>query len=93
MANLIIEHNFDPDQFMWLWAKYAFGFNPKQHCTNSIKGKYSRKFSKPNNPHLKIETRIAFDEMSLNCTPILRDRHIALTIHPSSPTIRGNQRN
>lgn len=41
-----ITHNFDPHQFMWLWAKYVTGFNDQYHCTNSIRGRYSRKFSK-----------------------------------------------
>ena len=62
MAKLTIGHNFEPDRFMWLWAKYVYGFNPAQHCTNSIRGKYSKKFSKPNNPHLKDEKRIVLDE-------------------------------
>ncbi len=44
-----IRHNFDPDCFMWLWAKYVTGFNEKHHCTNSIRGRYSKAFSK-NNP-------------------------------------------
>ena len=37
-----ITHNFDPSQFMWLWSKYVTGFNDAYHCTNSIRGSYSR---------------------------------------------------
>ena len=34
-----------------LQADFGFrtGFNPKHHCTNSIRGRYSRKLSKLNN--------------------------------------------
>lgn len=52
-------HNFDPARFMWLWAKYVSGFNEKHHCTNAIRGRYSKKFSK-NNPDFARD--IAFDE-------------------------------
>ena len=43
-----ITHNLEPRDFIWLWAKYVTGFNPKYHCTNSIRGRYSRKLSKHN---------------------------------------------
>jgi hypothetical protein len=43
-----ITHNFEPREFIWLWAKYVTGFNPKYHCTNSIRGRYSRRLSKHN---------------------------------------------
>ena len=57
-----IKHNFIPDKFMWLWAKYGDEFNPKYHCTNSIKGKYSKVFSKASNPDLEENRDIQFDE-------------------------------
>jgi len=57
-----IVHNFDPNQFMWLWAKYVVGFNERYHCTNSIQGNYSRKFSK-NNPRLAATSSVLFDEL------------------------------
>jgi hypothetical protein len=57
-------HNFNPDQFMWLWAKYVTGFNENYHCTNSIRGHYSRKFSK-NNPKFASSSVIVMDEQQL----------------------------
>jgi hypothetical protein len=57
-------HNFNPDQFMWLWAKYVTGFNENHHCTNSIRGRYSRKFSK-NNPKFGSSSKIVMDEQEL----------------------------
>ncbi len=52
-------HNFDPARFMWLWAKYVSGFNEKHHCTNAIRGRYSKKFNK-NNP--AFTGNVNFDE-------------------------------
>lgn len=59
MKTVEVVHNFDPVQFMWLWAKYVVGFNEKHHCTNAIRGRYSKKFSK-NNP--AFARSAAFDE-------------------------------
>jgi hypothetical protein len=56
-----IVQNFDPRAFVWLWAKYVRGFNPKYHCTNSILGKYSCKFSK-HNKDLTTSEVIVMDE-------------------------------
>lgn len=56
-----IVHNFDPDQFVWLWAKYVRGFNEKYHCTNSIRGPYSQKFSR-HNPEFVSSAAIVMDE-------------------------------
>ena len=56
-----IVHNFDPNQFVWLWAKYVTGFNEKYHCTNSIRGPYSQKFSK-HNPEFVTSSAIVLDE-------------------------------
>lgn len=56
-----ITHNFDPDRFMWLWAKYVTGFNEKHHCTNAIRGHYSKKFSK-NNPVFSEIQNLLFNE-------------------------------
>lgn len=41
-----LTHNFKGKKFMWLYAKYANGCNPEHHCTNAIKGKYSKRFSR-----------------------------------------------
>lgn len=56
-------HNFDPNQFMWLWAKYVVGFNEKYHCTNSIRGRYSTKFNK-SSPALTVSPSVQFDEQA-----------------------------
>lgn len=57
-----IQHNFTPDDFMWLWAKYVFGFNERYHCTNCLRGPYSARFSKAKNPRLADDHTIEFDE-------------------------------
>ena len=53
--------NFDGNKFMWLYAKYAYGANPNKHCTNSIKGKYSNRFTR-NNPGFLPGQEIVLDE-------------------------------
>jgi hypothetical protein len=58
-----IVHNFDPNQFMWLWAKYVIGFNERYHCTNTIRGRYSKKFNK-NNPLVAVAPSFLFDEQA-----------------------------
>lgn len=59
-----IVHNFDPKQFVWLWAKYVVEFNEKYHCTNSIRGRYSKTFSK-NNPLFTASSSVMFDEQPI----------------------------
>ena len=56
-----LTHNFDGKKFMWLYAKYAHGCNPKHHCTNAIKGKYSKRFSRLNSKFVPGQT-LAMDE-------------------------------
>ena len=56
-----IKHNLDADKFKWLWCKYVQAGNDEKHCTNSLKGKYSKKFSK-HNENFNNETTIIFDE-------------------------------
>src|SRR5690349_559669 len=58
-----IEHNFDPRKFKWLWAKYVVGFNDRYHCTNSIRGRYSARFSKLN-PSFSAVQRVEMDEVA-----------------------------
>ena len=60
---IILEHNLDPKRFKWLWAKYVRGVNDAHHCTNSLLGPYSKKFSKLN-PKFAAGTAVAFDEQS-----------------------------
>ena len=61
MAPIIVRHNFDPQKFMWLYAKYAYGANPTHHCTNAIRGKYSKQFNR-NNPDFANGEPITMDE-------------------------------
>lgn len=42
---IIISHNFRSDRFHWLWAKYVVGINDTKHCTNVLRGPYSKLFS------------------------------------------------
>lgn len=46
MQPIILTHNFDGSKFMWLYAKYAYGANPEHHCTQAIRGRYSKKFNR-----------------------------------------------
>lgn len=57
-----IQHNFDSNKFKWLWSKYVIDGNDKKHCTNSLKGKYSKKFSK-HNENFNEDRVIIFDEV------------------------------
>ena len=61
-SQIVIRHNFTPDDFMWLWAKYVVGFNERYHCTNCLRGRYSHRFSKTRNPGLASAPEIVFDE-------------------------------
>lgn len=61
---IVIQHNFTPDDFMWLWAKYVVSFNERYHCTNCLCGRYSHRFSKARNPQLVTEHQITFDEQT-----------------------------
>ncbi len=61
-AHPILQHNLRPEEFLWLWGKYATGFNPACHCTNSVRGVYSRILSKPRNPDLAEQPELLLDE-------------------------------
>jgi hypothetical protein len=43
-----ITHNLDRSKFIYLWMKYVTGNNFKHHCTNVLRGHYSKKLSKHN---------------------------------------------
>jgi hypothetical protein len=58
---ITIKHNLSGKKFKWLWAKYVQGVNLSHHCTNSLKGPYSKKFSKLN-PNFDNDKTIQFDE-------------------------------
>jgi hypothetical protein len=47
-ASVTIHHNLDPRQFVWLWMKYVAGADFSHHCTNVLRGRYSKKLSKHN---------------------------------------------
>ncbi|MDY6228654.1 MAG: hypothetical protein SPH93_13515 [Clostridium sp.] len=57
-----IRHNLEKEKFKWLWSKYVVDGNDKYHCTNSLKGKYSKKFSK-HNDNFNNEKVIKFNEV------------------------------
>ena len=42
---IVIRHNFQPGAFHWLWAKYVTGTTAAYHCTNCLRGPYSKRFS------------------------------------------------
>ena len=56
-----IKHNLEKEKFKWLWAKYVQAGNDEKHCTNSLKGKYSKVFSKHNEQFNETST-ILFNE-------------------------------
>lgn len=59
---ITIHHNFDPEQFEWLWAKYVNGGNINNHCFICLKGSQSKKFSKAYNPEMVNQPVIDMDE-------------------------------
>lgn len=56
-----IYHNLDADRFVWLWMKYVTGAIDSHHCTNVLRGRYSKKLSK-HNPRLMDEVPVICDE-------------------------------
>jgi hypothetical protein len=48
MGQVRVSHNLKREKFKWLWAKYVIGVNDQKHCTNSLRGRYSRVLSKHN---------------------------------------------
>jgi len=57
-----ITHNFDPAQFIWLWSKYVTGLNDRYHCTNCVRGRYSKKLTRLN-PEFTARGPIVMDEL------------------------------
>lgn len=58
-----ILHNFDETKFKWLWAKYVKAGNIEKHCTASIPGAYSKKFSGTSNHDLLSQPTMVMDEV------------------------------
>jgi hypothetical protein len=56
-----LQHNLEPERFMWLWMKYVSGVNHQYHCTNSLRGKYGKLLSK-HNLDLKSTPSLTLDE-------------------------------
>jgi hypothetical protein len=70
---IVLHHNFEPDAFMWLWAKYVAAPDLSKHCTACLKsvatrradGKrspYSQKFSAASNPAMRSTPSLTMDE-------------------------------
>jgi hypothetical protein len=59
---VILTHNLNSDRFVWLWAKYVTAINDQYHCTNCIRGPYSKSFSK-HNPELARQSILTFNEV------------------------------
>ena len=54
---IVIRHNFQPQRFHWLWAKYVTGINDSCHCTNCLRGAYSKRFS-AHNPQMRDQVLV-----------------------------------
>ena len=54
---IVIRHNFKPQRFQWLWAKYVSSINDACHCTNCLRGAYSKRFS-AHNPHMEGQSLV-----------------------------------
>ncbi len=61
MDQIQLEHNLEPEKFMWLWMKYVTGMNDQYHCTSCLRGKYGRLLSK-HNLSLKSTPSLNLDE-------------------------------
>ena len=57
-----LHHNLDASRFMWLWAKYVQGFRDQYHCTNCLKGPYSKKLNGTKHPDLIEKSELVMDE-------------------------------
>lgn len=62
-APIKLTHNLKSDRFVWLWAKYVNAVNDRYHCTNSIRGPYSKRLSK-HNPDLHKQCELVLDEVA-----------------------------
>jgi hypothetical protein len=60
---IVTRQNFKGSKFKWLWMKYVSAVNDQYHCTNSIRGKYSKLFSK-HNENLESQNDLVLDEVT-----------------------------
>ena len=67
-----IKHNLDANKFKWLWCKYVQAGNDEKHCTNSLKGKYSKKFSKHNENFIE-EWTIEIEDGMISIIPEIEE--------------------
>ena len=63
-SSIIIQHNLEPEKFMWLWMKYVTGVNDEKHCTNCLHGRYG-KFLTKHNADLTSMPALLLDEQPL----------------------------
>lgn len=61
---ITIHHNFDETKFKWLWAKYVKAGNIEKHCTASMIGQYSKRFSGTSNKDLITQPEIKMNEVA-----------------------------
>ena len=61
---ITIHHNFDETKFKWLWAKYVKAGNIEKHCTASMIGQYSKKFSGTSNKDLITQPELKMNEVA-----------------------------
>lgn len=58
---VVLNHNLNPEAFMWLWMKYVRGVNEKHHCTNCLRGWYGKKLNRSND-NLRNTPELILDE-------------------------------
>ena len=61
-SSIELQHNLEPEKFMWLWMKYVTGVNDQKHCTNCLRGPYGKVLSK-HNAELTVSPVVALDEL------------------------------
>ena len=61
LSAIELQHNLEPEKFMWLWMKYVTGVNDQKHCTNCLRGPYGKVMSK-HNAELTVTPVVALDE-------------------------------
>jgi len=60
--DVCLNHNLEPEKFMWLWTKYVTGINDQKHCTNCLRGPYGKILSK-HNEELRASPVVVLDEL------------------------------
>ena len=60
---ITLTHNLKTQSFKWLWMKYVNGVNTEKHCTNCLRGKYSKVLS-GHNEQLNQTGTLVLDEQA-----------------------------